>query len=450
MFPMEKLTPGGMNSFLFYISLLGILLFVGVLLRVKVPLFKKYFIPASLIAGLIGLLLGPYGIKVFPADMMASFASLPGRLIVIVFAPMLIGITFPKPKEVARMVGPQLIFGYISDCILIALPFLATALLIAPVWQVNSMFASIIETGFPGGHGTAGGMADVYADLGWAAGGTLGLTSATIGLFIGIIGGMFIINYGVRKGYTSIITAESKLSGDHSKDLIPKAEQQAGSLVTINKEIVEPLAFHFALIGIAIVIGWILLYFLESLTRVNLPLFPMAMIGGLILQMVISRTKFADSVDVGTLRLIQGLALELLIVAAIASIKLPVVVEYALPLLILMAVSIAGLMFSFFYVGPRIFKTQWFEYAIINFGSMAGVTAVGLMLLRTIDPELRSDVVKAYAMSSPFISPIVGGGLLTSVLPLLAVTYGALTIGLVFLGAVVVLLVIARMLGFWN
>lgn len=348
------------------------------------------------------------------------------------------------------MVGPQLIFGYISDCILIALPFLATALLIAPVWHVNSMFASIIETGFPGGHGTAGGMADVYADLGWAAGGTLGLTSATIGLFIGIIGGMFIINYGVRKGYTSIITAESKLSGDHRKDLIPKAEQQAGSLVTINKEIVEPLAFHFALIGIAIVIGWILLYFLESLTRVNLPLFPMAMIGGLILQMVISRTKFADSVDVGTLRLIQGLALELLIVAAIASIKLPVVVEYALPLLILMAVSIAGLMFSFFYVGPRIFKTQWFEYAIINFGSMAGVTAVGLMLLRTIDPELRSDVVKAYAMSSPFISPIVGGGLLTSVLPLLAVTYGALTIGLVFLGAVVVLLVIARMLGFWN
>ena len=450
MFPMEKLTSGGMNSLLFYVSVLGILLLAGVVLRVKVPLFKKYFIPASLIAGLIGLALGQYGLKVLPADMMASFATLPGRLITVVFAPMLMGMTFPKPKEVAGMVGPQMVYGYLGDFILIGVPFLVTALVLAPIWDVNGMFAAIVEIGFAGGHGTAGGMADTFADFNWNAGGPLGLTTATIGLFLGIIGGMIIINYGVRKGYTSIIKSQKELTGDHKKDLIPRAEQPAAAHLTINKDVVEPMAFHLALIAIAIFLGWIILYVLKGMTGLKLPLFPMAMIGGLIVQLVISRTQFADAVDVGCLQRIQGLALELLIVAAIATIKIPVVVEYAMPLLIISVASLAALVFYFFVLGPRIFKHQWFEHAIVNFGTLAGVTAVGLMLLRTVDPEMKSDAGKAFAMRAPFFSPFVGGGLLTSMLPLLAVKYGALTMGLVFIGASVALVILAKSLGFWN
>ncbi len=450
MFPMDLLNSTGMNALLFYVAVLGLLLLAGTILRVKVPLFKKYFIPASLIAGIIGLILGQYGLKVLPADMMSSFASLPGRLITVVFAPMLMGMTFPKPKEVAKIVGPQMVYGYVGDFIQIAIPFLVTGLIIAPIWKVNGMFGSIVEIGFAGGHGTAGGMADVFTDFGWEAGGALGLTSATIGLFVGIIGGMIIINYGVRKGYTSIIKSEKQLKENNKNDLIPKEEQKAGSLVTINKDVVEPLAFHLALISVAILIGWILLYYLKDWTGLKLPLFPMAMIGGLIVQLTISKTKFADAVDVGSLRRIQGLALELLIVAAIATIKIPVIIEYALPLFIIMAASVAGLVFYFFYIGPRVFKEQWFEHAIVNFGTLAGVTAVGLMLLRTVDPEMESDAGKAFALRAPFFSPFVGGGLLTALLPTLAIKYGALNMGLIFTGAIVAILLLAKMLGFWN
>lgn len=450
MFPMDLLNSTGMNALMFYVAVLGLLLLAGTVLRVKVPLFKKYFIPASLIAGVIGLILGQYVLKVLPADMMSSFASLPGRLITVVFAPMLMGMTFPKPKEVAKIVGPQMIYGYVGDFIQIAIPFLVTGLVIAPIWKVNGMFASIVEIGFAGGHGTAGGMADVFTDLGWEAGGALGLTSATIGLFVGIIGGMIIINYGVRKGYTSIIKSEKQLKENTQADLVPKEKQKAGSLVTINKDVVEPLAFHLALISVAILIGWVLLYYLKGWTGLRLPLFPMAMIGGLIVQLIISKTKFADAVDVGSLRRIQGLALELLIVAAIATIKIPVIIEYALPLFIIMAASIAGLVFYFFYIGPRVFKNQWFEHAIVNFGTLAGVTAVGLMLLRTVDPEMESDAGRAFALRAPFFSPFVGGGLLTALLPTLAIKYGVLNVGLIFTGAIVAILVLAKILGFWH
>ena len=133
MFQMEKLTSSGMNSLLFYASVLGLLLFLGVLLRIKVPIFKRYFIPASLIAGFIGLAFGQYGLKIFPQEMMDSFSTFPGRLITVVFAPMLMGIVFAKPKQLVGIVGPQMFFGYIGDFILIALPFLVTALVLIPL-----------------------------------------------------------------------------------------------------------------------------------------------------------------------------------------------------------------------------------------------------------------------------------------------------------------------------
>lgn len=439
-----------MNSPLVHICALGVLLFVAVLLRTKIPLFKTYFIPASLIAGFVGLALGQYGLQVLPMDMLTTFSSLPQVLITIVFAPMLMGVRFPKPKKVADTIGPQLLFSYVGDFLLIGLPCIVTAIVIAPLWNVNEMFATLVEVGFAGGHGTAGGMGEVYTDLGWGAGGPLGLTVATIGLFIGIVVGLIIINYGVRRGHTSFITSASEIESKSKKDLLPKGEQPVGALITVNREVVEPLAFHFALIAMAVMVGVLIHFALVSLTGLKLPLFPMAMIGGLIVQLVISRTEFADSVDPGTLALLQGLALELLIVAAIATIKVPVVIEYGIPILLISAVSLAGLLFYFFYMGPRMFKTQWFEHAIVNFGSLAGVTAVGLMLLRTVDPDMKSDAVRAYAMRSPFVSPIVGGGLLTSILPILVINNGALLTGGAFLIGVIALLALARALGYWS
>ena len=60
MFPSEAITSSSLDALLFYCSLLGILLFIGVILRLKVNIFKKLFIPASLIAGVIGLILGEW------------------------------------------------------------------------------------------------------------------------------------------------------------------------------------------------------------------------------------------------------------------------------------------------------------------------------------------------------------------------------------------------------
>jgi len=449
-FPTEALSSASLDSLLFSTSLLGLLIFVGVVLRLKVKILKKLFIPASLIAGVLGLILGQYGIGIIPKDITATWGALPGRLITVVFAPMLMGMEIPNVKKVWNQIAPQLYFSYIGDFIQIGIPFIISALILEPIWHVNPMFASVVEIGWAGGHGTAGGMIDVYNSLNWPDGGDLGLTSATVGLFMGIVGGMILINYGVRKGYTTVLKNVDEIKGDEESDLIPPSKRKANSIGTLNNDLIESYAFHLALVGIAILIGWIMQVLIEKYVRIEMPLFPMAMIGGLIVQLIISKTEFVQAIDVHTFQRIQGMALDFLIASAVASISIPVVIKYAVPFIILMVVSGIILVAFFFWAGPRLFKDNWFENSIVNYGWLSGVAAVGLMLLRIVDPDMETDVGEAFALRTPLFEPLLGGGLITSLLPIFGVKYGSLKTGIAFLILTIIGIILAKITGFWN
>ena len=62
----------------------AVLLLVGQLLRSRVRLVQRMFLPASVIGGFIGLALGPNGADVLM--MSAAFSAYPGILIALIFA----------------------------------------------------------------------------------------------------------------------------------------------------------------------------------------------------------------------------------------------------------------------------------------------------------------------------------------------------------------------------
>ena len=62
------------------------------------------------------------------------------------------------------------------------------------------MFGAIIPVGFEGGHGTAGGLAETFKELGWEQGKDFALASATMGMMSAIIFGMVLINVAIRRG----------------------------------------------------------------------------------------------------------------------------------------------------------------------------------------------------------------------------------------------------------
>ena len=70
MIPLNEITGSSLDALFVYMALLGILLLAASWLRLKIPLLKKYYIPASLIAGVIGLILGPYFLGIIPKEIM--------------------------------------------------------------------------------------------------------------------------------------------------------------------------------------------------------------------------------------------------------------------------------------------------------------------------------------------------------------------------------------------
>ncbi len=443
-----SISGGSLQALAFYIAILGVLLFASSLLRLKIPLLKRCFIPASLLAGLIGLLLGPHCIGIVPVNMVKTWAALPTRLIEVIFAAMLIGVNTPNLKKSFVRAGPQIAFAYSSSFFQIGLTSLLTAFLLSPLFGVSNIFGSIIEVGFAGGHGTAGGMKEIYASLKWPEGGDLGLTTATFGLFVGIFGGIAIINYSVRKGYTSVLTTAD--AATQTKEIFTGEEKKPNAYATVSTDVIESFALHLSLIGIALLIGQAMVYGFRTYAGLRLPLFPLAMIGGLILQKILAKTFVAELIDRRTLVRIQGMCLEFLVVSAIASISLPVIWDYFAPLMISTIFITVFIVAFFFYVGKRLFKDEWFEHSIIRFGTTTGVAAVGLMLLRTADPEMKTMAGETFAIGSPIISPFIGGGFITASVPVLLATYGAATVGAAFTAGAFGVLLLARLAGWWH
>ena len=74
--------------------------------------------------------------------------------------------------------------------------------------------------------------------------------------------------------------------------------------------------------------------------------------------------------------------------------------------------------------GPRCIKEAWFERAIADFGQATGVTATGLMLLRTVDPESKTCAAASFGYKQLLHEPIMGGGLWTAFAFTLVIDWG--------------------------
>src|SRR5690554_3090181 len=86
------------------LGLIFALLLVGKLIRVKVKFIQKLFIPPSLIAGFLGLAMGPNGLGWLPfSNQLGTYA---GVLIALVFASLPLSSPKFTFKEVSGRVGP--------------------------------------------------------------------------------------------------------------------------------------------------------------------------------------------------------------------------------------------------------------------------------------------------------------------------------------------------------
>src|SRR5699024_9584478 len=183
----------------------------------------------------------------------------------------------------------------------------------------------LIEMGFEGGHGTAAGMQQTFEELGFSEAYDLAIGLATVGILSGVIIGIAAINWAIRKNKTEVVKDVNESSALKKAGIVEFEYREAAAKMTVRPESIEPLSFHFALIGVAILVGYGLLQGITWLEQAIIgsefmtyvPLFPLAMIGGIIVQLVFTKIDKAHILDRQMVMRIQGFSLDVLILSAI-------------------------------------------------------------------------------------------------------------------------------------
>ncbi|MBQ1637987.1 MAG: sodium:glutamate symporter [Bacteroidales bacterium] len=382
------------------------LLLVGKFLRVKIRLIQKLFIPPSLLAGLLGLIFGPNGLGWLPlSGQISTYAAI---LIAVVFGALPLSSPSFKVKEVAHRVGPMWAFSQFGMVFQWAVMGLFGLLVLRLIWpQLNPAFGVMLPTGFYGGHGTAAAIGSAFEGLGWDEATSLGMTTATVGVIVAILGGLLFIKIATKKGQTSYLADFADLPDEYRSGLLPKEKREATAVGTTSPISIDSHIFHLAIVVLAAFGGYMLSKGVKmAWPKLELPVFSCAFVVGMLIKMAFNKADAATYIDPKTTSSISSSATDLLVACGVASIKLSVVVKYAWPLIVLSLVGICVTVFTVFYFGRHLNRKDWFEKSIFAWGWWTGTMAMGIALLRIVDPKQASRAMDDYALAYLPCAPV--------------------------------------------
>ncbi|MCK8825354.1 sodium/glutamate symporter [Fuchsiella alkaliacetigena] len=431
-------------------ALMSLLLFIAQYLRAKVKIIQRLYFPSSLIAGFLGLFLSDQFLGVLPfSENIASYAYL---LVVVLFASLFIGRKQKaKFKQVVDKVGDTFTLNLAAELGGFGTALLFGGFIISRFFPgVPEAFPILQPAGFVGGHGYAAAIGGTLEDVaGWSEALTIGQTFATIGILVGIFGGLALINYATRAKATKFITTMAELPDSMRTGLVSAEDQQSMGKSTVNPMSIDPLGWHLLLVLIATAGGY---YAYEAWASLgfgfNLPMMCLSMLAGVVLQFALNIFKLQEYVDRDVIVRIGSTATDYLVGFGVAGINVAIVAEYITPIIIMTIIGLLWGVFFLFICSRKLFQNFWFERGIFVYGWTTGIVAMGITLLRVVDPEFRSGTLEDYGMAYVFISIIELS--LISVLPVYVAQGNVLLAGLVLILIAIGLLVITALKYGWK
>jgi ESS family glutamate:Na+ symporter len=394
---------------------------------------RKLFLPTAVIGGFLVLGLGPEGMGrlighsgVFPDHTFAVWKQLPGVLINVLCAALLLGERLPPIRTIWNISGPHVIMAGIMSAGQFAVAGIVVLLVLGPVFGFSPKAGALIELSFAGGHGTLAGLTPVL--LKYDAGELLdvGLGLATIGMVSGVIIGTMLVNYAINSPSIPIArqnptTPDEDLDIDHhlpGPDEQPMDEWQGMTQVTAAT----------VFIGVSIAVGIALLELFRRMFNLagsdffdKFPLFPFTILGGVIVQLCAMRSGFEWAVNRRAVEGLGGIAIDGIVICAIGTLSLAALGANMGPLIILSLASVAWSVFLALVIGRRIFPRHWFEHSIAEFGESQGNVATGFVMVDMVDPARQTDVARGYSYRQLITRPIIGGGFVSALaVPLIA------------------------------
>ncbi len=416
------------------LCILSSLLAVATFLKRKIYFFQRFLVPNAIIAGFIGLIVGPEVLRLIPYES-EVFA---GRLGGLVYHLMGIGfIALGLKKRETRhdhgayrtgifIVSNYLLQGIIGFSISLLLAYTIMPDLFKPM-------GLLLPLSFGQGPGQAFSIGSSWEASGFINGGNVGLTMATIGFLWASICGVVYINLLVKKKkYTK---ANKSVEGPETITDV----DEAGDIPL--SESIDRMSVQLFLIGIVYLATYLTIVGLSRLfmslgsfgeTLANLIVGFHFIIGTLYAILLRKLFDLSKKTNLMTrnypnnflLQRIAGAAFDYMIVASIAAISISVFREYWLPVISITTVGGLFTMWYCSYLSKRIYNQFPRENAIGMYGMMTGTISTGMALLREVDPDFRSGAAENLVFGSG-VGLFFGFPLMVILaLPVLGVTEG--------------------------
>lgn len=438
-------------------SVLSILLLVGTILRAKVRLFQNLYLPACVIGGFIGLILGPNLLNILPIpeDIMGMASGLPSVLFtpIIVALPMCSapfdGKAVKKQKGVLIMAAMLCMVGSLQY----GIGLLVNSGFSMMGFETYRAFGLELAQGFIGGHGQAGATGSMLQALNqpyWETAQGVVSTTATVGMIGGLLIGITMLNVAARKGYTVCVKDASQVPLETRVGFFDKGTElpDMGKQTAVTNNI-ETLTLHLAVLLAATGGGYVLAGYVSKLKWSLLGalatwIYALAIM--CVIWFVIRKLKLEYLFDEKVKNTITGLLSDYLITAAIMTIPVKMVMNYWMPLVTMCVLGLAVTTATVWFVGKKYFGECWLEKALGPMGCLTGVFVTGMLLIKMADPDLKTpalnDYSMAYTLHNFYIIPFVVF-LFTFVVSAGALTGGSVCVALAA-GWFVLILILGR------
>lgn len=396
-------------SYVWDILVLSLFLGLATYIKRSLPFFERFFIPNAIIAGFLGLILGPQVLNLIPFD-----ADHLGNIVYHLMSVAFISLALKdrnreKNKDIVNT-GFFIVSGYVLQGIIGFGLSLLMALTIFP--NLFPVFGMLLPLGFGQGAAQAYSIGKQWElpPVNFLNGGNIGLSIAAMGLLWACLGGIPLMNYLMRV---------KKMVPSHTGSAIvrPTAPKEIKKEDVGDTESVDSFSIQLFTIGIIYLVTFLTLKGITTLllnfgsfwqTLSNMLWgfsFIVASIFAILFRTIydflrkkkiIVREYTSDFL----LERIAGGAFDFMITASIAAISISILRQYLVPTLIITMIGGFITIWYTVFVCRRIFKTDVLENILALYGTLTGIVSTGLALVKEIDPEFQSSATKNLVLGS--------------------------------------------------
>ncbi len=441
--------------FLIDMGIIGGALMLATLLRSKINFFQRFLVPNALTAG---FLLFPLYNWVFPLlgmDTM-SLKNIVFHFLNISFISMTLRVSKEKRRSSRDVfaTSTMVLTQYAIQCFLGTLITLALIKTFLP--NLFPGFGLFAVLGFSLGPGQAFAIGTGWEAMGFKGLGSVGLTFGALGFVWSSFGGIFLVNYGMRKGWVSG-EEKARIEGRRVRQgIMHRGESSVKSEISniTNPEAIDPLAFSTGLVLFTYLLSYLgltalswLLAFLGN-TGVQLAtnlwgiMFIFCGITAMGVKAFLKGLRIEFIIDNERLTRISGFSVDFMVAAAIAAISAAVVAQYWVPIIIIAGLTGLATTFSHIWLSSRVFQDHVFYRAVLIYGAATGTLPTGLALLRIIDPQFETPASRDFMFSAGLTFLAAIPIILTANMPAVGALHGTLKPTYQVLGLYTIYLVI--------